>query len=143
MCFFCSRNGDCAPLSGARHQGSRLKKNNNKLFASISTTQCSLPFCLQQVIPTHSGALHRRPRAVCSPEAERPALLVGEQNICPGLMSQESDSAPNSVVLSKQLSPADGDPQGTARGEYLPSGGSPACSHFIPPAESWAQSSPI
>lgn len=29
---------------------------NNKLFASISTTQRSLPFCLQQVIPTNPGS---------------------------------------------------------------------------------------
>lgn len=33
-------------------------KKNTKLFASISATQCSLPFCLQQVIPTNPGSQH-------------------------------------------------------------------------------------
>lgn len=32
-----------------------------------------------------------RPSAAYSPEAEGPVLFVGEQNICPGLMSQEFD----------------------------------------------------
>lgn len=49
--------------------------------------------------------------------------------------------APNSVVLSKQFSSADEAPQGTAGYTTFPSGGSD-CSFFVPPADSWAQSSP-
>lgn len=68
-------------------------KKNSKLFASISATQCSLPFCLQQVIPTNPEvSTPLRPGSSYSPKAEGSMLFVGEREICPCLMSQESDS---------------------------------------------------
>lgn len=119
-------------------------KKNNKLFASISATQCSLPFCLQQVIPTDSGAPAPSGPAPPAPQRQRGlCYLWASRTSVPAWCPRNLTSAPNSVVLSKQFSPADGDPQGTAWADYLPFGGSPDCTRFVPPAESWAQSSQI
>ena len=119
-------------------------KKSSKLFASISATQCFLPFCLQQAIPTNPGSQ-------CAPQT---GLLLfpkgkGVSVVCgwvgnlswfdvPGIWLLHSIQwfcQNSSLVLMRTL-------RGLRAFTTFPSGGSD-CLLFVPRADSWAQGSPI
>ena len=73
------------------HNLKKKKKVNYLLPFLLLNVPC--PFAYSKLFqPTLEVSTPLRPGSSYSPKAEGSVLFVGEREICPGLMSQESDS---------------------------------------------------
>ena len=131
----------CSNIWGQTSGFTILKKIVNYLLPFL-LLNVPCPFAYSKLFQPTLKSAHPSDRAPPIPQRQRGlcCLWVNGKSVlvwCPRNLTP----APNSVVLSKQFSSADETPQGTAGYTTFPSGGSD-CSFFVPPADSWAQSSP-